>query len=63
MVVAKRVIMVYHIGCNVVCYDCYIRLYGYEVIVIKYFWAYRLLFGSQQEICKGSNSLNCGFEN
>jgi hypothetical protein len=41
-------------------------LYKYYIdakaVVIEYFWAYELLFGSQQAICKGSNSLNCGFE-
>jgi hypothetical protein len=26
MVVAQRVIVVYHIDCNVVCYDCYIKI-------------------------------------
>jgi hypothetical protein len=34
---------------------------GAKAAIIEYFWAYRLLFGSQQSICKGSNSLNCGF--
>ena len=33
-----------------------------KAVVIEYFWAYGLLFGSQQEICKGSNSLNCNVE-
>jgi hypothetical protein len=33
-----------------------------KVVVIEYFWACGLLFGSQQEICNGSNNLNCNVE-
>jgi hypothetical protein len=33
-----------------------------KAVVIDYFWTYELLFGSQQAICKRSNSLDDGFE-
>jgi hypothetical protein len=33
-----------------------------KAIVIDYFWAYELLFGSQQALCNGSNSLDGVFE-
>ena len=33
-----------------------------KVVIIEYLWAYELLFGSQQAICKGSNSLDGGLK-
>jgi hypothetical protein len=33
-----------------------------KATVIEYFWAYDFFFGSQQAICKGSDSLDGGFE-
>jgi hypothetical protein len=62
MVAAQRVIM-FIISIEILLLGLLYKNYiDVKATIIEHLWAYELFFGSQQAICKGSNSLDGGFE-